>query len=401
MSPRVIFRTPLNKLTEADINKLEDERVPEGLFIEYKRDFPKKQIAKSVACFANAHGGYLLLGVTADKETNVIKDMRGIDLEDGLKEKVKNVIAAHVEPIPIFRVGLVPLGSSEGKCVVIVWVPESDLTPHILTDSGVIYRRTAEGCEQVSDRFTLDYLHKKGERGRQALRKRLERAMERGSNRVPFQHIMHIPWGFQIIVCPIASEQILIPDLFSKGRFIEFKNGSSQLLLESFEAGMGQDMLTAFSDFDSGAQKYFRAARRYVTMDTRGVIDYLYGQRAPEEGSTPDIKLDAIKVLVARMAHLAFTTYQSVDFWGSAYIRLVLYHVGEARLSQIRIPALDVEERMGPALEDTIIISRQVLVDDLRDEARLKGLLESIERELKRSFGEVVYESGGLSRALI
>lgn len=62
-------------------------KVREGLKVDYKEDFPK-DLPKLITAFANSHGGIVLIGVKADKETNEPIEICGIDLEDGLEERV-------------------------------------------------------------------------------------------------------------------------------------------------------------------------------------------------------------------------------------------------------------------------------------------------------------------------
>jgi predicted HTH transcriptional regulator len=73
---------PFDKLFKdvvaADLQKL--LTVTEGLFVEYKGFEPTPlKVAKSVASFANSHGGVLFLGVQADGKTNLALSFPGID----------------------------------------------------------------------------------------------------------------------------------------------------------------------------------------------------------------------------------------------------------------------------------------------------------------------------------
>ncbi len=73
---RKIFDKPLDELTEADIFSLVERSVPEGPHLDYKRELGakdgkskdwNKELAKDVAAFANAYGGYLVYGVDEKK----------------------------------------------------------------------------------------------------------------------------------------------------------------------------------------------------------------------------------------------------------------------------------------------------------------------------------------------
>lgn len=60
---------PLDRITEADIQSLIDNAVPEGRDIEYKRSVPgttdaeKHEFLSDVSSFANVSGGLMIFGV--------------------------------------------------------------------------------------------------------------------------------------------------------------------------------------------------------------------------------------------------------------------------------------------------------------------------------------------------
>ena len=83
----------IESITLSDIEKLIDEGIQEGKFIEYKRetyrlaaddrDFRKKQqeeLLKDVSSFANTVGGHLILGV--EEEKGVPINVCGIECDD-------------------------------------------------------------------------------------------------------------------------------------------------------------------------------------------------------------------------------------------------------------------------------------------------------------------------------
>jgi hypothetical protein len=75
---------------QADLQALIGDQVPEGLFVEYKRDWSSKKVARAVASFANSQGGgWLIIGVEANKllPTKIVALQDRGDLEERLSKR--------------------------------------------------------------------------------------------------------------------------------------------------------------------------------------------------------------------------------------------------------------------------------------------------------------------------
>lgn len=197
----------VDEVTKEDIFDLEKREVAEGLFIEYKADFPSnRKIAHSIASFANSHGGWYILGVEADKATNVPRAFPGVDLcrRPTPKDDIRNVIVGNIAPVPRFESKLVKSDDDHGFLV--VYVPESDDPPHICGD-GRIYRRNGEGGDPVpeTDRHAIDRLYDKREEKRQ----RIERFCQNPRSMSEAQAREMAPW-LEIYCIP---EPPLDPDM--------------------------------------------------------------------------------------------------------------------------------------------------------------------------------------------
>lgn len=159
------FGKPIDEIVESDLNVLKQKHVAEGLYIEYKSDFPPNvKISHSIASFANSYGGWYFVGIKAD-QNNEPEDFCGFNLSihKSPKEKVRDIVVGHIDPIPKFYSKLITL--SNGRGLLVVQIPESDEPPHITRD-GRIYRRNAEGSDPVAenDRYTIDKLYEKSKR---------------------------------------------------------------------------------------------------------------------------------------------------------------------------------------------------------------------------------------------
>src|SRR5688572_4904864 len=126
------FDKPIDSLGEEDLQRLIAREVAEGLYVEYKREFPKNdKIGQSIASFANSYGGWYVVGIEADKTTNAAKGLVGIDLtlEKDPISKVREIAKSHIDPFPAFQPKLVQLDNSRG--VLVLEVPDGQDKPFI------------------------------------------------------------------------------------------------------------------------------------------------------------------------------------------------------------------------------------------------------------------------------
>jgi hypothetical protein len=160
------FTSPIGQINADELVKLcdPDEPVLEGLFIEYKRDWTSKKVARAAAAFANSDGGgSIVVGI----EANELRPVRIVGIEDagGLDERVANAIRSQVAPIPSFRSQSVDIG--DGKACIVIEVPAGLQPPYIFRPSGQVLIRTQISSEAIPlhDRETLDRLYRAGARG--------------------------------------------------------------------------------------------------------------------------------------------------------------------------------------------------------------------------------------------
>jgi len=157
------------------------KEVPEGWYVEYKREAPDaSSIAKSISAFANTYGGWLFYGISEEsKENSVASDFPGIPRAtvDQVLQRIRHAVAEQVNPNPYYepRVFWGPcaeIGLREDFAIICVRTPWSAMAPHI-HKKGLIYRRVADGSEPrpETDRFFLDQLWHRADDVRQKYKK--------------------------------------------------------------------------------------------------------------------------------------------------------------------------------------------------------------------------------------
>lgn len=135
-----------DKVTEDDLNTIiQNDDYAEGQYLDYKRQFGfedksldkadrDKEIVefkKDVCSFANAEGGYIIVGVTEEK--GLPQDLSGIDIPkgdtDAYKLKIRDKLANIQPKIPSVKIHCV--GLHNGKFVVIVEVIADGFAPYV------------------------------------------------------------------------------------------------------------------------------------------------------------------------------------------------------------------------------------------------------------------------------
>lgn len=155
------FSKPLSEVTVSDVAELLPRAVPEGISLEYKRQWVPDKVAKAIAAMANNVGGTVVVGIeTSDLlPTNLC----GFETAGDPAEMVVQLIRDHIAPVPAFR----PLSLSldgGAKCLV-VEVDEGTSPPYLLTKTGQIVIRTPTSSAPAT-REEVRLLFAKGERGR-------------------------------------------------------------------------------------------------------------------------------------------------------------------------------------------------------------------------------------------
>jgi len=139
------FNKELENLEKEDLEKLIDNEICEGWYIEYKREIPVKsgklenlKISKSIAAFANTKGGWIFWGIDCNNKNKPVT-IEGIDTSNynNFEDQVSQLINSNITPNPLYHFKSVKIQND--KIVFIIQVRESPIPPY-LTSQGIIYR---------------------------------------------------------------------------------------------------------------------------------------------------------------------------------------------------------------------------------------------------------------------
>ena len=154
-----LFTKSMKDVELSDVESFCKEGIEEGIRVEYKEDWTdNKKLAREIASFANTYGGLLLIGVS-EKDRKPVVPFLGIDLVEGLEEKITSITYKGINP-PVFpEIKVCPIQDRPNKAVLVIRVHESDDTPHRVEQDTKVYLRVSSQKEPVLAPFeTIEWL---------------------------------------------------------------------------------------------------------------------------------------------------------------------------------------------------------------------------------------------------
>lgn len=370
-----IFEKPLDNLSEDDLRQLKSEGVEEGVLLDYKADWiDNKKLAKAVASFANTHGGHLIIGVAADKEKNVPLEFPGLPMVDGIKEKVGAVCRSRISPAPVFRMKLVSLADKDDRVVLIIEVPESPQPPHYV--NGVIYVRNGESSrplEPLRNFFLIEKLYEK----RAFQEERLERFV---TGRRVAHKFKKADYSLTLLTCPSLPGRSPLP-LFRRDFY-------------HFMANLWEYEGTKIEPHGLSLFNWDRWQERTAFIHDEGWIEQAAGVCFPAR--QPDLiqehKLFDELLPTALSRAIRVYSHSFVQYYGSLRVRISLQGVSGRRLLLRSGPQGSSIETSGTPDTDPIVCDRLTAVPALLESSGRAKFVESVVREVRRAFGELVFE---------
>ena len=179
----MLFNKPINDLTFQDVVDFCKKEIPEGKQLDYKYLLPKnkEKFAKTIASFANALGGTIIIGVQDDKNDKPAPPFTGIAYHEKIRNTIEDIIQVYIDPIVFVDINTCV--GPNNRMFVVINIPQSNLTPHLVGKSKRAYIRTGQSSrpEAIVHPTKLPWLldhRKKSERLRHILYDKAESHFE-------------------------------------------------------------------------------------------------------------------------------------------------------------------------------------------------------------------------------
>lgn len=361
-----IFTKPMNSISYDDIKRFFDVKIAENVKVDYKEDFPIN-LGKYISGFANTYGGILLIGIKANKTTNIPTSIPGIDLNEGLEEKVINICQSTINPYIIPEVCVCPFKSNnnlsnEDKAVILIRIDESFDKPHfyIKKKDHRAYIRIHNKTE-VADRRTIKELFSEENTGKEILEKIIKTEIS-----------PRILEGYRIVYIIPASPTKPI---------IKFDQEMDKFLKEGTPGNL------RFGNYkpirDGGLFEYKSEFSALITRE--GLVSFREKWSMMDNKPNPDgdISVDRTMLISIKILRYAKSIYEKVGYYGKLVIGLGISGTKNKYLFSTE----DRDLSNGYTTLDKSVIEEQIF--SFEDFATIKKPTFSIFESFLRSFGLV------------
>jgi predicted HTH transcriptional regulator len=124
-----IYSKPVSWVEPSDLQELLSENAVENVRLEFKREPPSKdEMLKKLSSFANAYGGYLVVGAEASSKDGRIVGLPGVDPQPSYKQTVMQWCSGGASPPLSVEVSDPIAAPSGGDKVCYGLVPEIETT---------------------------------------------------------------------------------------------------------------------------------------------------------------------------------------------------------------------------------------------------------------------------------
>ncbi len=187
----MLFTKEIAKINFDDVVSFCKQQIPEGVHLDYKKDFPTN-LEKTISAFANTTGGLIIIGVE-DKDSKPKPPFEGLQYKKGFRERVNNIILSNIYP-PVFP-EIQVCNQISNKTFVIIRVPQSNMTPHYIRHKTQIYIRTDDIShpEELATADQIEWLRDRRKKSEELREFLYDTALSRYNNYLKFENLKGIP----------------------------------------------------------------------------------------------------------------------------------------------------------------------------------------------------------------
>ncbi len=379
----MLFNKPVHELTFNDVVAFCKRGIAENKQLDYKYMLPKnhEKFAKTLASFANAMGGTVIVGVQDDKNDKPAPPFLGIAYHEKVRNSIEDIIQTYIDPVVFVDITIV-LNKRGDRMFVVIEIPQSNLTPHLVGKSKRAYIRTGQSSrpEAIVHPDKLPWLldhRQKSERLRHILYDKAESHFENylktcavSADGESVSTLSLIPLYPQEPLCPYDQLPVLVAAAATRAPYGVMAN-------PDYPVKPVQDGLTVISN-ERGTYKMTEFNAYGLVMNKQVVsCDEIVNGHVSQS-----VHIEKLGQNLVLFFNTARKFLEKISFAGPLQFRL--------KISNTRGKRALCGSQQATVLEDYIRLDRNVFVADLQN--NLPILLENMLHETAWSLGLQIKE---------
>ncbi len=363
-----LFGSKLQDICFADIEQFCDQKIPENISLEYKRDLSSKdaneQVSKIACALANSYGGLVLWGISEKKQSDgrgVPDVLTGLSISPSPADKLKKICMECIQPPLFVEVLDISHDTDKSKVCTIMRVTESDNTPHYLRADGCVYVRSDDISKPINNgRIAtpdeIEWLQRRREKPTQL--------------RTELLHTAETRSRFIAGDCYINSMSLSMLPLYPRNPLL-----SLQKLLElhtTVDASLPRQTANhSVLSFDLGGMTGSRKSWKYFEMNEFGL---LYSASDAREFTNSEMSINMIALLnrMVAMGSYAHGVYETADYLGLVQVEAKIQGVRGYGLTSHALG----EPQLQRMIDDTVTLRSIISASQLCESSWMKILHE-------------------------
>lgn len=338
-----IFGKPLSDVTFDDVKAFCEQQIKEGVNLDYKRDLSSSSsIVKTIAAFGNTRGGWIIVGVDDQNDLPALPAL-GMEFAEQQELQITNMILSHMWPPLIPTIHVCP-PNADNKTFVVIYVPESDDSPHWLFNKTELYIRVGSRAQSGDwERFATsdewEWLRNKREQSlklRSSVREQLEDVFDSYNERAKAEWIASDQGNerrddpsskrLTLSISPLHPTEALmeVPETYRKLEDIAIRDyqGTDDRFPPFLNDRITFQRGTAiYGEFNDRTQNYFIALEVAGTLLFKQTIVFL---SSPPEGqeAVPFVPFGGLVSRVDEFLLISSNLYKTLNYQGQLQLTL-------------------------------------------------------------------------------
>lgn len=330
----MIFAKPIIQVTFEDVVGFANSGIKEGINLDYKRDFTSDHLNRTIASFANTHGGTIIVGLD-DEDGKPKLPAMGMDFQEGLHERVVQICVHSISP-PV-TVNVRVCDPVEGKTFVIIQVPESVATPHAINGGEDVYIRTdnISKLEKRADVQRIEWLLSERNKSVELRRMTIEAAEHHYRSLLWPPHITvarqeGIRGELRVTVAPVYPyESMAIPETFmDKLPTLRGRNGQFEMPYALGQLEPVQDGVCLFHRNNGMKYHLYQEFNKFGTITNYEKIAMEKTNReSGGEVTTLTIYESMLLDHLDAILKAAYNIYSKYGYWGNVRVEIAIDNI--------------------------------------------------------------------------